>query len=154
MTRHLVVQLDLAMRHFRAGFGQTPDKMPARDLREDVNRRVRRWLTGLDDNGNPDEAVRGDPRWQGPYVEPDPRFLDVDRDHILVDSWGNPILFEFDDPIFNPGTWDIWSLGPDGKGSSSMADLGEGTPEQRRRVFEQLKQGRRLVNADSIGNWD
>jgi len=89
-TRVLVAELDASIDLFQKGLGQTPDKMPARDAEKDVNRRVRRWLTGLDDEGDPDEAVRSDPRWQGPYVEPYPIFLDADRGYVLVDSWGNP----------------------------------------------------------------
>lgn len=153
-TRRLIQELDASIRDFGKDFGQTPDKMPARDPRESTNRRVCRWLTGLDEDGDPNEAVRNDPRWNGPYIEPDPKLLDADRGYILIDSWGSPILFEFDDPIFNPGRWDIWSLGPDGRGTSNMADIGSGTPEQRRERFEQLKQDRRRVNADTIGNWE
>jgi hypothetical protein len=153
-TRRLVHELDAAIRSFGKDFGRTPDMMPPSTPDGDTNRRLRRWLTGLDDNGDPDEAVRSDPRWQGPYAEPDVESLDSDRGHILVDSWRNPILFEFEDPIFNPGRWDIWSLGPDGEGTSNMADIASGTPEQRRERFEQVRQKRHLVNADTIGNWE
>jgi hypothetical protein len=153
-TPRLIYELDVGISHFEKDFGQTPDTIPAPDASGDVNRRVRRWLTGLDNNGDPDRAVRSDPRWQGPYVEPDWKSLDVARGYILVDSWGNPILFEFDDPVFNPGKWDVWSLGRDGKGTSAMADVSGATPEERRQRFEQLEWDGRRVNADTIGNWD
>jgi general secretion pathway protein G len=51
------------------------------------------------------------------------KFLDVDK--IPLDPWGRPYVYEFPGK-HNPDSYDIYSLGPDGKGGNDA--IGNWTP--------------------------
>jgi hypothetical protein len=152
--RALVYAIDGGLRAFRADFGHLPhDALDGGDETNDP-RWIRRWLLGWGDDGERDEKVRGNPAWTGPYVEIQIRKdLGEDKDYVLVDGWGNPICFEVKDPIFNRERWDVWSLGPDGKGTRDMGEIIGETPELRRKNYEEHEEGGERVNADNVGNW-
>jgi len=154
-TRVLIAVINKGLAMFRADFGHLPhDALQGGDETNDP-RWIRRWLMGLGDDGEPDEIVRGNPAWTGPYVEVQiERDLGEDKDCVLVDAWGNPICFEVKDPIFNRDRWDVWSLGPDGKGTRDMGEIAGETPEERRKAYEEHEEGGERVNADNVGNWE
>jgi len=54
--------------------------------------------------------LNNDPAWQGPYLRASP-----------IDPWGNRYRYRFPGER-NPETYDVWSLGPDGKESAD--DIG------------------------------
>lgn len=58
--------------------------------------------------------------WHGPYFS-DPAV-------IPVDPWGNPYQYAYPGK-HNPGSYDLWSAGPDGK-SGDADDIGNWQPNQ------------------------
>ncbi|MBN1916699.1 MAG: prepilin-type N-terminal cleavage/methylation domain-containing protein [Verrucomicrobia bacterium] len=168
-TRSFVGQIDAALTMFKSDFGHPPyDSLTAGETTNDKEW-IRLWLTGLKDNGDPDDtganAVRSNPLWGGgPYIEPDPKMLGDCKNtdetesykNAMLDMWGNPIYFQFKDadggtdkPIFNIDRWDIWSLGPDEDGSEDMrAFQSQSTYELKRTAYKNAAN-----NRDNIGNW-
>jgi prepilin-type N-terminal cleavage/methylation domain-containing protein len=162
-TRALVSALDTGIQNFQTDFGHIPyDSLTAGSATNDP-RWIRRWLLGIRDNGEPDDSgannVRDNALWHGPYVEVRERSLDPDQDYIFVDSWGEPIYFEFgrrtgmDTPIFNIDRWDIWSLGADGQGTTDMSTISGSTYEDKRNDYKQLLVSGQRVNFDNPANW-
>lgn len=153
-TRSLIGGVDLGLKMFKADFGHLPHDALEGGAETNDPRWIRRWLLGLGDDGEPDKTgVRANPLWTGPYVE-----ISFDRDlseddYTFEDAWGNPICFEVKEPIFNGERWDVWSLGPDGKGTRDMGDIIGETPELRRKNYEEHEEGGEKVNADNVGNW-
>jgi len=148
-TRTLVLAINTGIKQFEADFGNVNELKSG-----DVRKNVRKWLLGLKDDGDPSSAVRDDARWPGdPYV--DIRVEDHlgENDHIFIDSWRQPLCFEFDNPIFNLDGWDIWSKGPDMEGSEDMDDFTTGSYEARRKAYKTHKEGGKEVNRDNVGNW-
>ncbi|MBN1918480.1 MAG: type II secretion system protein [Verrucomicrobia bacterium] len=157
-TSSLVRQLDAALIMFTDEIGHPPYDTSGK-LTND-RKVIRRWLTGRSDKGDPDPVIVRDPRWSGgPYIEVDDKQLkqvlwelgsSTIRGYMFVDAWGQPIFFELLQPVFNVDRWDIWSVGPDGKGSINMAkfDSSIGTYSQRCNAYNAAD-----GNADNVGNW-
>ena len=132
--------------------------------------------------------VRANKLWNGPYVEiklgkhvvDDYEYkdddLDEDFNYVFVDAWGQRLYFELYDankpgqydqkPCFNPEKWDIWSRGPDGKGThdgvsttngSTMSEFDQDTYAKRRKAYKEYYEPadplKKLINRDTIGNW-
>ena len=155
MTRILIAGIDNGLEMFKADFGHLPHDALEGGGETNDPRWIRRWLLGLGDDGEPDKAdVWANPLWTGPYVEMGFENDLSGDDYTLADAWGNPICFEVKEPIFNRDRWDVWSLGPDGKGTRDMGDIAGETPEQRREAYEEHEEGGEKVNADNIGNWE
>jgi len=68
-------------------------------------------------------AIREDPRWNGPYLDPKPKELQpknkvVSHPGQLVDAWGNPLMIRikhgnWDRKMqYRPDSFEIWSFGP------------------------------------------
>ena len=153
-TRSLIHSIDVGLEAFCVDFGHLPTD--ALDGGSETNdpRWIRLWLLGIDDQGEPSDAVRSNPKWSGPYVDVEiSRHLDADNAYVFIDAWGNPILFEVVASAFNSIDHDIWSLGKDGAGTTSMADLPRVTPEERQQAYWDLRVRGKFVNADNIGNW-
>ena len=149
-SQQFIRQIDGAMQMFNTDFGHPPYAALTGGNKTNNQAWIRRWLTGLKDDGDPDTTgVRDDPSWPGkPYIEPDPKMLDKDDNYLMTDAWGNLIYFEVVNPIFNIDRWDIWSLGLDGKGSTSMGAFSTGTYSARRTNYKNATD-----NADNFGNW-
>ncbi len=134
--------------------------------------------------------VRANKLWNGPYVEiklgkhvvADYEYEDDDLDeeglrfkYVFVDAWGQRLYFETYDPevdphehkpMFNLEKWDIWSRGPDGKGThdgvsttngSTMSKFTQNTYAKRRKKYKEYYEPgdplEKLINRDNIGNW-
>jgi hypothetical protein len=153
-TRALIHSIDVGLEAFRADFGHLPTD--ALDGGSETNdpRWIRLWLLGIDDHGEPSDAVRSDPKWDGPYVDVKiGGHLDVDNGWVFIDAWRKPILFELREPVFNLKSWDIWSLGRNGAGTTSMGELAGVTPEEKQETYGNLRVRNKPVNADNVGNW-
>ncbi len=176
-TRALIDSIDSGLQMFKTNFGHVPyDKDDGSggipDSTEDNQEYVRLWLLGLDYEGEPDGThsdkssrnVRKNQLWNGPYVEIRiERHLGAkDLDYYFIDSWGNPLYFEFYDPedtsgdhrpIFNIDKWDIWSKGRDGEGTEDMADIDGANYEARRNNWKTETEHGKEINRDNVGNW-
>jgi hypothetical protein len=153
-TRALIRSIDVGLQAFRQDFGHLPTDALEGGSETNDPRWIRLWLLGIDDHGEPSEAVRSNPDWAGPYVDVEfGRHLDADNAYVFIDAWGNPMRFEMVAPVFNPARYDIWSLGKDGAGTKSMADLPGATAGERQQAYRDLRVRGKLVNADNLGNW-
>jgi prepilin-type N-terminal cleavage/methylation domain-containing protein len=185
-TRALINGIDSGLEMFKSEFGHVPynDDDGRGDVPvvpEGRQEYVRLWLLGLDKAGEPDgnysnmssEDVRAHPLWHGEYVEiKKDKHLDPEYDdcnYCFVDAWGNPLFFEFYDaeersgdqyrnkPIFNISKWDIWSKGPDEKGTEDMRDIQGSSYEKRRENWLEEDDDPdfdgKECNRDNPGNW-
>jgi len=124
------------------------EQMPVGDLsgqnKVDERKRLVRILSGkqFKPDGTFEVAsdIREDPRWNGPYLDPNPKELvpknkrDLGQ---LVDAWGNPLMIRikrgnFDKMMrFRPDSFEIWSSGPN-------------------EINEIIKRG----SGDDVANWE
>ena len=180
-TQGLVNAIDSGLEMFKTDFGHVPynnddgtGKIPGAVFgRQEY---VRLWLLGLDKDGEPDgthasmssRAVRGNGLWNGDYVEIKiDRNLDKDNEdcaYCFIDSWGNPLYFEFYDavkipgderrnkPIFNMSKWDVWSKGPDEEGTEDMRAITGSTYEKRRENWQKETEDGKEINRDNVVN--
>ena len=152
-TRMDIAVIHLGLRKFSIDFDHLPHDALEAGAETNDPKWIRRWLLGVADGGGPDEAVRANPLWNGPYADFQEEDLSKDGALVFADAWGRPIRFELVNPIFRPENWDIWSLGPDGQGTKDMGNITGGTAEERRKRYETLERDGRKVNEDNIGNW-
>ena len=61
----------------------------------------------------------GDLDWSGPYMKIKENELNEDGEYL--DAWGNPFVY-VNPGIHNEYSYDLYSLGPDGKGDGSERD--------------------------------
>jgi prepilin-type N-terminal cleavage/methylation domain-containing protein len=150
-TRALIHSINVGLEAFKNDFGHVP--YDASDNVTNDRQQIRLWLLGIDNSGEPNGAdsstVRTNQFWSGPYVDVEfSRHLDKDNQYVFIDAWRQPLYFEMLQPIFNMDKWDIWSLGPDEKGSTDMTGFQSGTYESRRKSFKAAAD-----NGDNPGNW-
>ena len=152
-TRLVIGMIDEGMERFRVDFGHLPQDALEGGAETNDPRWIRRWLLGMGDDGEPDQGIRSNPKWRGPYVAVRmEKHLDGDNDYVFVDSWGNPLLFEVKRPVLNPERWDIWSLGPDGKGTRLMSEIEGESPEERLQKYDAYEEGGKRTNRDNVDN--
>jgi prepilin-type N-terminal cleavage/methylation domain-containing protein len=154
-TRALIHSIDVGLEAFKNDFGRLPYNSSGQVTSD--QHLIRLWLLGIKDDGEPDDtganAVRVNQFWGGPYVDVQyNKHVDKDNDYLFIDAWRQPLCFQMPEdtvkPIFNVDKWDIWSLGPDEKGSTNMTAFQSGTYEQRRKDFKAAAD-----NGDDPGNW-
>ena len=61
----------------------------------------------------------GDPDWSGPYMKIREKELNDDGEYL--DAWGNAFVY-VNPGVHNEYSYDIYSLGPDGKGDGNERD--------------------------------
>jgi len=61
----------------------------------------------------------GDLDWSGPYMKIKDK--ELDEEGVYLDSWGNPYVY-VNPGVNNEYSYDIYSLGPNGKGDGSEKD--------------------------------
>lgn len=153
-AKSLVNAIDTGMQAFKADFGHLPTLGPPQGSVTNDPTWIRRWLLGLDNSGQPDSVVRDYQYWNGPYVE-----VRIEKhlgaDYNFVDSWENPIYFETDPNtvVFNVDRWDVWSLGPDGEGTTDMGTISGSSYKAKRDNYNNYTLGSDKVNRDNVGNW-
>jgi prepilin-type N-terminal cleavage/methylation domain-containing protein len=160
-TLSYIKSIDTAMSMFREDFGHPPYNSKTAGSKTNDPEWIRLWLTGKDDDGEPDEtganAVRENGNWNGPYIDPDPKMLipheDYSNHYIMVDAWENPIYFEVEDPIFKYDRWDIWSKGSDEKGSEDMGAFSGSTYKEKQQAYKDHTEDGKKVNTDNPANW-
>lgn len=67
-------------------------------------------------------AIREDPGdldWNGPYMKIREKELNEDKEYL--DAWGNPFVY-INPGVHNEYSYDLYSLGPDGKGDGTERD--------------------------------
>jgi len=131
-TKSTMDNLTIALTNYERDVGSFEAKLDSGDqmptgLLHDASKRAKviQILTGKKPDGTVDPRIRADLRWNGPYLEPSSREL---KNGQLVDAWGNPLMIrikrrKYDAAMrYKPDSFEIYSLGPNGKDESGSGD--------------------------------